>query len=118
MLAFIDRVDGYKKAITVIDEALAAVAANPISATFTANVPAGIDILNTLHALKARYSLFAGLYPQALAEANLVDLTKKSTFNFDALSLIHYLKYLRQLIMWCSQKIQHWVCLFHCSLIN
>lgn len=86
-VTFIDRVDGYKKAITVIDQALTAVAANPISSSFTANVPAGIDILNTLNALKARYSLFAGLYPQALAAANLVDITKKSTFNFDALSL-------------------------------
>ena len=86
-VTFIDRVDGYKKAITTIDEALAAISANAISAAFTSSVPAGIDIINTLHALKARYSLFAGLYPQALAEANLVDLTKKSTFNFDALSL-------------------------------
>ena len=86
-VTFIDRVDGYKKAITVIDEALAAIAANVISASFISSVPAGIDISNTLHALRARYSLFAGLYAQALAEANLVDLTKKSTFNFDALSL-------------------------------
>ena len=86
-VSFIDRVDGFKRTIAVLDEALAAVAANPISASFTANIPAGIDIINTLHALKARYSLFAGLYPQALAEANLVDITKKSTFNFDALSL-------------------------------
>ena len=86
-VSFIDRVDGYKKAITVIDEALAAITANAISSAFTSSVPAGIDIPNTLHALKARYPLFAGLYAQALAEANLVDLTKKSTFNFDALSL-------------------------------
>lgn len=86
-VSFIDRIDGYKKAITVLDEALAAVSANAISASFISNIPAGIDIINTLHALKARYSLFAGLYAQALSEANLVDVTKKSTFNFDALSL-------------------------------
>lgn len=86
-VTFIDRIDGYKKAITVLDEALSAVSSNAISSAFLSNIPAGIDIINTLHALKARYSLFAGLYPQALAEANLVDLTKKSTFNFDALSL-------------------------------
>ena len=86
-VSFIDRIDGFKKAIAVLDEAIAAVAANPISTSFISNIPAGIDIINTLHALKARYSLFAGLYPQALAEANLVDLTKKSTFNFDALSV-------------------------------
>lgn len=86
-VSFIDRVDGYKKAIATIDGALAAISANAISTSFTSSAPAGIDIINTLHALKARYSLFAGLYAQALAEANLVDLTKKSTFNFDALSL-------------------------------
>jgi hypothetical protein len=84
---FIDRIDGYKKAIAVIDDALTTIGANAISAAFLSDAPAGIDITNTLYALKARYSLFAGLYPQALAAANLVDLTKKSTFNFDALSL-------------------------------
>lgn len=86
-VTFIDRIDGFKKAITVIDDAISAISANAISATFISNVPAGIDIVNTLNALKARYSLFAGLYPQALTAANAVDLTKKSTFNFDALSL-------------------------------
>lgn len=86
-VSFIDRIDGYKKAITVIDAAATAIAANPISAAFLTNMPAGIDISNTLNALKARYSLFAGLYPQALTAANAVDLTKKSSFNFDALSL-------------------------------
>jgi hypothetical protein len=86
-VTFIDRMDGYKKAVAVIDEALATITANTISATFISNVPAGIDITNTLYALKARYSLFAGLYPQALAAANTVNLTIKSTFNFDAQSL-------------------------------
>ncbi len=86
-VTFVDRVDGFKNAIKVLDDALAANTANPISSSFIAAAPSGIDILNTLNALKARYSLYAGLYPQALATANLVDLTKKSTFNFDALSL-------------------------------
>lgn len=86
-VTFIDRVDGFKKAITVLDDAMAAITANPISTSFTANVPAGINVSNTLLALKARYSLYAGLYAQALTAANLVDLIKKSTFNFDGLSL-------------------------------
>jgi hypothetical protein len=97
-VSFIERVDGFKKAITVIDDALAAINTNAISTQFLSDIPQnppvtppnpanpGINITNTLHALKARYSLFAGLYSQALTEANLVDLTKKSTFNFDALS--------------------------------
>ena len=86
-VSFIDRADGFKKAIAVIDEAIAAITTNPITPAFTSSIPAGIDISNTLTALKARYSLFAGLYPEALAAANTVDLAKKSAFNFDALSL-------------------------------
>lgn len=82
--AFSDRVVGYNRAIAAIDKALASVTANPVSATFLADVPAGIDITNTLYALKARYSLFAGNYTAALAAANAVDLTKKSTMNFEA----------------------------------
>lgn len=86
-VTFIDRIDGYKKAIGVIDDALSTISANAISSAFLSNIPAGIDIVNTLNALKARYSLFAGLYAQALASANAVNLSVKSTFNFDALSL-------------------------------
>jgi starch-binding outer membrane protein, SusD/RagB family len=85
-VTFIDRIDGYKKAITDIDAALTQISNFPIPSSFATLIPPGIDIVNTLNALKARYSLFAGLYPQALAAANLVDLTKKSTFAFDALT--------------------------------
>jgi hypothetical protein len=84
---FITSTEGFTKAIAVLDNALAAVAADTISAQFRANIPAGIDIINTLHALKARYALNVGNNTLALAEANLVDLTKRSTFNFDAVIL-------------------------------
>lgn len=84
---FITRVEGYTKAISVIDNALAVITANPISSSFLSNVPAGLDIPNTLNALKARYALFAGNYALALTSANAVDLTKKSTFTYDALNL-------------------------------
>ncbi len=86
-VTFIDRIEGYKMAITTIDEALTTISANPISATFTANVPAGIDIVNTLNALKARYALFSGNYALALSAANAVDLTKRSTFVYDNANL-------------------------------
>jgi hypothetical protein len=82
--AFIDRAQGFNRAIATLDKALATISANAISAGFTTDLPAGIEIVNTLNALKARYSLYAGNYAAALAAANLVDLTKKSTFNFDA----------------------------------
>lgn len=86
-VTFITRVNGFNKAIATIDNALATIQANNISASFLANIPAGIDIQNTLYALKARYALFAGNYALAGTAANQVDLTKKSTFNFDALTL-------------------------------
>jgi hypothetical protein len=81
---FIDRIQGYNNAVAAINKALAAISANAISAGFLTDMPAGIDIVNTLNALKARYSLFAGNYADALAAALTVDLTKKSTFNFEA----------------------------------
>ena len=84
---FISNIDGYKKAVAVLNNAISTVAANAISASYLSNVPAGIDVVNTLNALKARYSLFAGDLPTALSAANAVDLTKKSVFNFDGLSL-------------------------------
>ncbi|MBV9987487.1 MAG: RagB/SusD family nutrient uptake outer membrane protein [Chitinophagaceae bacterium] len=83
-VAFSDRTVGYTRAIAAIDKALAAISANAISSTFLSDIPAGIDIVNTLNALKARYSLFTGNYSAALAAANAVDLTKKSTMNFEA----------------------------------
>jgi len=84
-VAFITRAAGFTKAIAVIDNALNTITANPISSGFNSNVP-DVNIVNTLHALKARYALFSGNYPLALTEANAVDLTRASSFNFDATS--------------------------------
>jgi hypothetical protein len=86
-VTFIDRAQGYAKAITIIDNALTAINANAISAAFLSNIPAGIDIVNTLHALKARFSLASGNYSVALAEANLASLTIKSQFTFSSVNL-------------------------------
>jgi starch-binding outer membrane protein, SusD/RagB family len=84
---FVNRMEGYNMAIAAIDKALSAISANPISASFLSNIPAGIDIVNTLRALKARYSLFTGNYTEALASANAVDLTKTSVFSFNTVNL-------------------------------
>lgn len=85
-VAYITRAAGFNKAIAVLDNALTVIAANPISASFLNNVPADVNIINTIHALKARYALFSGNYTLALTEANAVDLTKASFFKFDATS--------------------------------
>ena len=60
---------------------------NAISGAFITNIPGGIDIPNALHALKARFSLFAGDFAQALSEATASSLTVKSTFNFTTVNL-------------------------------
>lgn len=83
-VTFITSAQGFTKAVNVIDNALAAIAANPISTSFTSAIPAGIDIQNTLYALKARYALMAGDNATALAAANNVSLTVKSVFNYSA----------------------------------
>jgi hypothetical protein len=68
---FVDRMDGYKAAINAIDNALAKIAANPISSQFNSTVN-NINIVNALQALKARYALFSGQHTVALAAANAV----------------------------------------------
>ncbi len=82
--SFSDRAIGYGRAVAAIDKALAAISANAVSAAFVTDMPAGVDIVNTLNALKARYLLFSGNYTAALTAANAVDLTKKSVMNFEA----------------------------------
>ena len=86
-VTFIDRIDGFKKAVQVIDEALAALNGVTLDATFLRRIPSGdIDLANTLRALKARYLLYAGDYAGALAAANSVDLTKKSVLSFTTIN--------------------------------
>jgi hypothetical protein len=86
-VSFIDRAQGFAKAIATIDAALAAIGTSAISTSFIANIPAGINIENALHALKARFSLNTGNYALALSEANTASLTIKSTFNFTTVNL-------------------------------
>jgi starch-binding outer membrane protein, SusD/RagB family len=86
-VTFIDRIDGYKKAVAACDKAIAVYNANPPSATVKNRLSNEVDVINTLYALKARYSLFAGDNATALAAANLVDLTKTSVLAFNAQAL-------------------------------
>jgi hypothetical protein len=81
-VSFIDRVAGFNKAIGWIDEALATISANAPSPAFLNNIPTGMDIPNTLLALKARLALFTGKYDLALTTAQSV--TRKAVlFRYD-----------------------------------
>lgn len=83
---FISRVDGFRKAVAVLNNAIAVYNANTPNTLVISRLPVGINIPNTLQALKARYSLYAGDYATALAAANSVNLSVKSYFDFDALA--------------------------------
>jgi hypothetical protein len=83
---FITRAAGYARAVATIDKALAAISAAPISTLFNSDLPAGVDIVNTLQALRARYNLYAGNITGAQAAANAVDLTKTSVLNYESLN--------------------------------
>jgi hypothetical protein len=83
---FVDRAEGYARTIAALNKAIAAVSANPISADFLSKIPAGIEIPNTLQALKARYLGFSGNHAAALVAANAVSLTSKSEMRFDAIT--------------------------------
>jgi len=86
-VGFVTNTQGYLNAVAVIDNALTLVSANPISSSFLNNIPRGsVDIINTLYALKARYSLLAGNYTTALAAAANVNLTVKSVFAYNTLT--------------------------------
>lgn len=89
-VGFVSNNQGYLNAIAVIDNALSVVSANAISAAFLSNIPkngtSSIDIVNTLYALKARYSLMAGNYPNALTAANSVNRSIKSVFAYNSVT--------------------------------
>ncbi|MBC8153713.1 MAG: RagB/SusD family nutrient uptake outer membrane protein [Bacteroidetes bacterium] len=80
---FVDRVQLLKDAVTQLETAATQVATTPVSADFTGKIVPGIDLPNTIQALIARYSLFAGDYDKAIAAAGRVDLARRSVFNFD-----------------------------------
>jgi phage tail protein X len=85
-VTFISRIDGYKKAISVLNNGIAAYNANLPNGLVRSRLPDSTKILNTLYALKARYSLYAGDYAGALAAANLVDLNQRSCFSYETIN--------------------------------
>ena len=81
---FVSRAEGMQAAITLLTEAQALIAANPISDEFVNEVTLGnIDVENTINAMLARINLFAGNYDAAITAANNVDANSASVFAYD-----------------------------------
>ncbi|MCF6347901.1 MAG: RagB/SusD family nutrient uptake outer membrane protein [Flavobacteriaceae bacterium] len=85
--AFISRMDGFRTAITLLNEAKSIITATAISDEFTNEAILDIEIENTIDAMLARYNLFAGNYEAAITAANNVDLSSTSVFSYDLQNL-------------------------------
>ncbi len=86
-VGFIDRMDGFRKAIKVLDFGIGKVTASAPNSDVLRRLPSEVNIINTLYALKARYAIFSGDNAGALAAAEMVDLSKTSTIAHNALGL-------------------------------
>jgi len=84
--AFKPRAQALQDAITLLEAGASAVAATPPSAYFNSKVGTDINIADACNALLARYYNMLGQHDNAIAAADKVNLTRKSSFKFDALN--------------------------------
>lgn len=84
---FSDRNEALKLAVKLLDEAVAMVSATAPSAEFRTKVTgADFDLINSIQAYRARYNMMLGNFDAAIASANAVDLSKKSSFVYSSQS--------------------------------
>ncbi len=86
-VTFSTRAQVLTEAIRLLDLGVAAVTANAPSATFTSQVAGpDFDLVNSLYAYEAWVHLMNGDYQLALNNANLVNLSKTSKYDYSTLS--------------------------------
>lgn len=85
--SFVDRIEALNNAIGLLNQANTLIKASPSSAVFNSKVGTGISLANTIPALIARYSIMVGKNDDAIAAADAVSQTVKSTFTYDAASV-------------------------------
>lgn len=89
-VTFVTRQNGLLKAIELLEQAAALIAATAPSAEFNTRVAgANFNLLNCINAYLARYNLMAGRYAQAIAAANLVPLNSASQFAYDGAQTVN-----------------------------
>lgn len=83
--SYSSRMDAYNEALSLVTNAIGMINSNPISDEFVDAFGSNIDILNTLHALASRFSLFSGDNDGAIAHAqHAIDgFSTASNFSFD-----------------------------------
>ncbi len=86
--AFSPRQEVLAEAIRLLESAFQQITTTPPSDAFNDNILLdGFDMVNTIHALQARYHLIAGNFQAALDAANRVDLAATSVFTYDGSTL-------------------------------
>lgn len=82
---FVDRPTALTAILALLASAKTDATGTPLTTEFTGTILApGFDLLNTIRAMQARYSLAAGAYDNALAFANEVPTTASSQITFAA----------------------------------
>ncbi len=83
---FKPRAQALADAVTLLEAGATAIAATPPSAYFNSKVGTDINIADATNALLARYYNMLGQNDNAIAAVNKVNLTRKSSWRFDALN--------------------------------
>jgi starch-binding outer membrane protein, SusD/RagB family len=80
---FVTRQEALQQAVLLLDQASDLLNGVTLPTTLASAVGSDVNLLNASRALSARYNLMLGNYTQAIAKANLVDMTSRSSFAYD-----------------------------------
>ncbi len=81
---FQSRGDVLAEALRLLNSARQRINQTPPSSSFNNNILlSGIDLPNTINAMRARYNLMAGNYQDAIDASNQVDMSATSVFSYD-----------------------------------
>ena len=83
--AFVSREQGFTAALAALDAAESA-ASGGVTDEFQTTVLGGIDLINTIRAMQARFNLYAGNYSEAISAAQSVDQSVLSVFEYDLMN--------------------------------
>ncbi len=84
--SFVSQAQGYQTAITLLETAKSSLSGASIPSDFSSNVLGGLDMLNSVNAMLARFNLFAGNYDAAISAAQAVNLNVASVWEYDVQS--------------------------------
>jgi len=88
--SFVDRSEGYQKAIELLDKALADInAVDGAEDYLNGLVSSEFSFTNVVNALKARYAIELGNYQEAYNAADAVDLSARSVWSYDGGSILN-----------------------------